>query len=229
MFRLPGIFRTVALYSTPKVQVRDLVVIPDLDETYTNGSLAISADIRNFGKKAAKGYQMAYTLYANKLYSDENTPVANAVASATVNLVNPNETVEAEKAIMNVQSPNKWSAEFPHLYTLVAELKDKKGKTIETVSTTVGFRKVEIKDTPASADEFGLAGRYYYVNGKTVKLKGVNRHESNPAVGHAITREMMEKEVMLMKRANINHVRNSHYPDDPYWYYLCNKYGLYGR
>ena len=94
------IFRTVALYSTPKVQVRDLVVIPDLDETYTNGSLAISADIRNFGKKAAKGYQMAYTLYANKLYSDENTPVANAVASATVNLVNPNETVEAEKAIM---------------------------------------------------------------------------------------------------------------------------------
>ncbi|KAA5110570.1 beta-galactosidase, partial [Bacteroides fragilis] len=227
MFRLPGIFRTVALYSTPKVQVRDLVVIPDLDETYTNGSLAISADIRNFGKKAAKGYQMAYTLYANKLYSDEITPVANAVASATVNLVNPNETVEAEKAIMNVQSPNKWSAEFPHLYTLVAELKDKKGKTIETVSTTVGFRKVEIKDTPASADEFGLAGRYYYVNGKTVKLKGVNRHESNPAVGHAITREMMEKEVMLMKRANINHVRNSHYPDDPYWYYLCNKYGLY--
>lgn len=97
---------------------------------------------------------MAYTLYANKLYSDENTPVANAVASTTVNLVNPNETVEAEKAIMNVQSPNKWSAEFPHLYTLVAELKDKKGKTIETVSTTVGFRKVEIKDTPASADEF---------------------------------------------------------------------------
>lgn len=126
-----------------------------------------------------------------------------------------------------MQSPNKWSAEFPYLYTLVAELKDKKGKTIETVSTTVGFRKVEIKDTPASADEFGLAGRYYYVNGKTVKLKGVNRHESNPAVGHAITREMMEKEVMLMKRANINHVRNSHYPDDPYWYHLCNKYGLY--
>lgn len=227
MFRLPGIFRTVALYSTPKVQVRDLVVIPDLDETYTNGSLAISADIRNYGKKAAKGYQMAYTLYANKLYSDENTPVANAVANATVDLVNPNETAEAEKAILNVQSPNKWSAEFPYLYTLVAELKDKKGKTIETVSTTVGFRKVEIKDTPASADEFGLAGRYYYVNGKTVKLKGVNRHESNPAVGHAITREMMEKEVMLMKRANINHVRNSHYPDDPYWYHLCNKYGLY--
>ena len=93
---------------------------------------------------------------------------------------------------------------------------------METTSTIVGFRKVEIKDTPAEEDEFGLAGRYYYINGKTVKLKGVNRHESNPAVGHAITRDMMEKEVMLMKRANINHVRNSHYPDDPYWYFLCN-------
>ncbi|MBP6065370.1 glycoside hydrolase family 2 TIM barrel-domain containing protein [Bacteroides sp.] len=227
MFRLPGIFRTVALYATPKVHVSDLVVIPDLDQTYTNGSLAISADIRNLSKKAAKGYQMAYTLYANKLYSDENTPLADAVASATVQLVNPNTTTEAEKAILNVQSPNKWSAEYPYLYTLVAELKDKKGKTVETVSTTVGFRKVEIKDTPASADEFGLAGRYYFVNGKTVKLKGVNRHESNPAVGHAITRQMMEDEVMLMKRANINHVRNAHYPDDPYWYYLCNKYGIY--
>ena len=227
MFRLPGIFRTVALYATPKVHVSDLVVIPDLDQTYTNGSLAISADIRNLSKKAAKGYQMAYTLYANKLYSDENTPLADAVASATVQLVNPNTTTEAEKAILNAQSPNKWSAEYPYLYTLVAELKDKKGKTVETVSTTVGFRKVEIKDTPASADEFGLAGRYYFVNGKTVKLKGVNRHESNPAVGHAITRQMMEDEVMLMKRANINHVRNAHYPDDPYWYYLCNKYGIY--
>lgn len=227
MFRLPGIFRTVALYSTPKVQVRDLVVIPDLDETYTNGSLTINADIRNLGKKAAKGYQMVYTLYANKLYSDDNTPVPDAVASAAVNLLNPNETVEAWETVMKVQSPNKWSAEFPYLYTLVGELKDKKGKTVETVSTAVGFRKVEIRDTPASEDEFGLAGRYYYVNGKTVKLKGVNRHESNPGVGHAITRKMMEKEVMLMKRANINHVRNSHYPDDPYWYHLCNKYGLY--
>ncbi|MBP8848675.1 MAG: discoidin domain-containing protein, partial [Parabacteroides sp.] len=129
--------------------------------------------------------------------------------------------------VLNVKAPRKWSAEFPYRYTLVAELKNAKGKVVETTSTIVGFRKVEIKDTPAEEDEFGLAGRYYYINGKTVKLKGVNRHESNPAVGHAITRDMMEKEVMLMKRANINHVRNSHYPDDPYWYFLCNKYGLY--
>lgn len=225
MFRLPGIYRTVALYSTPKVQIRDLVAIPDLDNTYTDGSLTINADIRNLGKKSAKDYKVYYSLYANKLYSDENTLV-DATQSAVINPINPNETT-ASQTILKIKSPNKWSAEFPYRYTLVAELKDKKNKTIETVSTIIGFRKIEIKDTPASADEFGLAGRYYYINGKTVKLKGVNRHETNPNVGHAITREMMENEVMLMKRGNINHVRNSHYTDDPYWYFLCDKYGIY--
>ena len=225
MFRLPGIFRTVALYSTPKVHFRDLVVTPDLDATYTDGSLTVKADIRNLDKKAIKNYKVYYSLYANKLYSDENTLV-DGFLSPVIERINPDETTENLMTI-KVKAPNKWSAEQPYRYTLVAELKDKKNKTIDMVSTTVGFRKVEIKDTPASEDEFGLAGRYYYVNGKTVKLKGVNRHESNPAVGHAITRKMMEDEVMLMKRANINHVRNSHYPDDPYWYYLCNKYGLY--
>ena len=225
MFRLPGIFRTVALYSVPKVHFRDLVAIPDLDATYTDGSLALTADIRNLDKKAVKSYKIRYSLYANKLYSDENTLV-DEVVSPVIEKIVPNETSKVQTQF-SVKAPNKWSAEFPYRYTLVAELRDKKDRVIETVSTTIGFRKVEIKDTPASADEFGLAGRYYYVNGKTVKLKGVNRHESNPAVGHAITREMMEKEVMLMKRANINHVRNSHYPDDPYWYFLCNKYGIY--
>ena len=130
-------------------------------------------------------------------------------------------TLEAGKDV------KKWSAERPHRYVLLGELKDAKGRTIETFSTIVGFRKVEIKNTPASADEFGLAGRYYYLNGKPIKMKGVKRHETNPATGHYITRQQMENEVMLMKRGNINHVRNSHYPTDPYFYYLSDKYGLY--
>ena len=226
MFRLPGIYRTVALQAVPQLHVRDLVVTPDLDATYTDGELKINADIRNLGKKATKGYSMVYSLYANQLYSDDNTEVNNAGISTPVAVVEAGQEVTAETTL-KVQKPNKWSAEKPYLYTLVGELKDKKGRTLETVSTHIGFRKVEIKDTPASEDEFGLAGRYYYVNGKTVKLKGVNRHETNPGVGHAITRKMMENEIMMMKRANINHVRNSHYPDDPYWYYLCNKYGIY--
>lgn len=226
MFRLPGIFRTVALHSTPKVQIRDLVVTPDLDDAYTDGLLKISADIRNLDKKKVKGYKIVYSLYENELYSDNNRLVGGATIDVPVTEIGSGKNVQAE-SVLKVSNPNKWSAEFPYRYTLIAELKDNKGKTVETVSTIVGFRKVEIKDTPASEDEFGLAGRYFYVNGKTVKLKGVNRHETNPEVGHAITRQMMEKEVMLMKQANINHVRNSHYPDDPYWYFLCDKYGLY--
>ena len=226
MFRLPGIFRTVAIYSTPKLHVRDLVVIPDLDSDYRNGSLNITSTIRNLSGKTAKGNKIIYSLYENKLYSDENTKVSEAVATTTVPTVYNGKEIQSVTTL-KVTNPKKWSAEFPHRYTLVAELKDAQNRTIETISTYTGFRKVELKDTKAEDDEFGLAGRYYYLNGKTVKLKGVNRHETNPAVGHAITREQMKEEVMIMKRGNINHVRNAHYPDDPYWYYLCDKYGLY--
>ena len=226
MFRLPGIYRNVSIYSTPKVHINDIAAIPDLDKTYTDATLNIKANVRNLGKKAAKGYKLVYSLYANELYSDKNSKVDGAVATTTVDIVNSDET-DATNASMSVIAPNKWSAEFPYRYTLVAELKDKKDKTVDIISTIVGFREVEIKDTPASEDEFGLAGRYFYVNGMPVKLKGVNRHETNPETGHVMSRERMEQEIMLMKKGNINHVRNSHYTDDPHWYYLCDKYGIY--
>ncbi|RKO70367.1 DUF4981 domain-containing protein [Sphingobacterium puteale] len=226
MFRLPGIFRDVSLTSTPKIQVRDLAAIPTLDDRYENGTLKITGTVRNLSDKKAEGYKLVYSLYKNKLYSDENTLVDQAEVSAVVPQLDAKASNSIE-ATLAVKNPDKWSAELPYRYTLVAELKDKKNKTIETVSTYVGFRKVEIKDTKASDDEFGLAGRYYYINGKTVKLKGVNRHETNPEHGKVVTREQMEAEVKLMKSANINHVRNSHYPESPYWYYLCDKYGIY--
>ncbi|MBE8723277.1 glycoside hydrolase family 2 TIM barrel-domain containing protein [Sphingobacterium pedocola] len=226
MFRLPGIFRTVSLTSKPKIHVRDLIAIPDLDANYENGSLQVKADIRNLDKKDAKDYKMVYSLYANELYGDSNTAVGSTAVVATAKEIKAGGF--ASTAItFPVSDPNKWSAERPYRYTLVGELKDNKNRTVETVSVVVGFRKVEIKDTKAEDDEFGLAGRYFYINGKAVKLKGVNRHETNPETGKVISREQMENEIKLMKRANINHVRNSHYPDDPYWYYLCNKYGIY--
>ena len=99
---------------------------------------------------------MVYSLYANQLYSDDNTEVNNAGISTPVAVVEAGQEVTAETTL-KVQKPNKWSAEKPYLYTLVGELKDKKGRTLETVSTHIGFRKVEIKDTPASEDEFGDA------------------------------------------------------------------------
>ena len=228
MFRLPGIFRTVALTAKPQVQVRDLKAIPDLDETYSNAKLHITAQLLNLSKKAIKGYTIQYSLYANRLYSDENTLLSGVTASAKLaGKLNAKGEISLEATLDAANKVNLWSAEAPHRYTLVGELKDGKGRTVQTFSTFVGFRKVEIKETPAEKDEFGLAGRYYYLNGQPIKLKGVNRHENNVKAGHTVSREQMEHEVFLMKRGNINHVRNCHYPDAPYWYYLCDKYGIY--
>ena len=228
MFRLPGIFRTVALTAKPQVQVRDFKAIPDLDETYSNAKLHITAQLQNLSTKAIKGYTIQYSLYANRLYSDENTLLSGVTASAKLaGKLNAKGEIELEATLDAANKVNLWSAEAPHRYTLVGELKDGKGRTVQTFSTFVGFRKVEIKETPAEKDEFGLAGRYYYLNGQPIKLKGVNRHENNVKAGHTVSREQMEHEVFLMKRGNINHVRNCHYPDAPYWYYLCDKYGIY--
>ena len=228
MFRLPGIFRTVALTAKPQVQISDIKAIPDLDDTYTNAKLHITAQLENLSKKSIKGYTIQYSLYANRLYSDENTLLSGVTASAKLEgKLNAKGEINLEATLDAANKVNLWSAEAPHRYTLVGELKDAKGRTVQTFSTYVGFRKVEIKDTPADKDEFGLAGRYYYLNGQPIKLKGVNRHENNVQTGHTVSREQMEHEVFLMKRGNINHVRNCHYPDAPYWYYLCDKYGIY--
>ncbi len=116
---------------------------------------------------------------------------------------------------LGVNSPKLWSAETPNLYTLVLDLLGPDGKTLEATALRVGFRTVAIRD--------GV----FLVNGQPVKLKGVNRHENGPETGHAVTREEMERDIRLMKQANVNHVRTSHYPNDPYWYDLCDHHGIY--
>lgn len=228
MFRLPGIFRSVALTAKPKVQVRDIKAIPELDDTYTKAKLHINAQLLNLSKSNIQGYSLQYSLYANQLYGDDNTLVPGVTGQVKLDgKLAAKDERDLEVTLDAGDKVRLWSAEAPYRYTLVGELKDGKGKTVQTFSTIVGFRKVEIKDTPAEKDEFGLAGRYYYLNGKPIKLKGVNRHENNVETGHTLSRQQMENEIFLMKRANINHVRNSHYPDAPYWYYLCDKYGIY--
>jgi len=206
MFRLPGIFRTVALEAKPKASFRDIKITPSLVSN-TSGSLA-------FQFKTTGGSAVRVSVYENELYSEQNK------------LVSTFDGLIFDSKI-GIDGIKPWSAENPQMYTIVAELLDGKNNVLDIASVQTGFRSVEVRYTPASEDEFGLAGNYFYVNGKTVKLKGVNRHESEPSVGHAVTREMMKEDLFLMKKANINHVRNCHYPDDPYWYYLCDKYGIY--
>ena len=226
MFRLPGIFRTVSLTSTNPVELRDIRVRTELDEQYKDAVANIEVDVRNLTGKKIKKYQVKAQLYKNALYSDENEIVEGATMTVPLEQLLAGDT-KTLKLDMPVSDPAKWSAEEPNRYTLVVSLLDKKGRVLETASTYMGFREIEIRDTKAEDDEFGLAGRYYYLNGKPIKMKGVNRHENNIHTGHFVTREQMEKEVFLMLQGNINHVRNSHYPDAPYWYYLCDKYGIY--
>lgn len=224
MFRLPGIIRSTYLTSTPELEIRDLAV-RTRTLTANQATITVDAEVRNMGKKAAKGYKMEYSVFPVELYAD-------ATFAAVKNAQNALDEIANGKKVLNhtefsVDNPKPWSAEMPYRYVLVAELKDKKDRVIDRTSTYFGIRTVEIRQTAAQDDEFGLAGRYFYVNDKPIKMKGVNRHETNPSRGHAITREQMEKEVFLMKQGNINHVRNSHYCNDPYWYYLADKYGLY--
>lgn len=220
MFRLPGIFRSTYLTSTPQVQIQDLQVLAGMD-----GTMDVTATVRNLSRKDAKNYTLDYAVYPVKLYSDDTEACGGTFQTPKLNVAKGTQTVSTDR--YTYKTPRLWSAERPNRYVLVAQLRDAKGKTVETVSTYFGFRTVEIRDTPAPEDEFGLAGRYYYVNGKPVKLKGVNRHENSLETGHHVSRQQMEREAMLMKRGNINHVRNSHYNDDPYWYIVADKYGLY--
>lgn len=222
MFRLPGIIRSTYLTSTPQVKIEDLVVRTKEIKNNSVAYIDVDFNIADGGKKQQKGYNFECNIYPVKLYSDEiesRESVANAKGGTAL---------RDNHVTLFIGSDLKlWSAEAPYRYVLVAELKDRKGNTIDCVSTYFGARTVEIRETKAEDDEFGLAGRYFYVNNKPVKLKGVNRHETSLDRGHAITHKQMEEEVMLMKRGNINHIRMSHYSNDPYMYYLCDKYGIY--
>lgn len=213
MFRLPGIIRSTYLTAIPEVHIQDLAI---RTQQIGGGKATLTADVqvRTLGKKVPQ-YTINHEVFPVKLYSDDTEPEIAQVSDA-----HPN-------GLITLDSPRLWSAEQPWRYVLVTTLRDKKGRTLDCTSTYFGVRKVEIRDTKAEEDEFHLAGRYFYVNNKPVKLKGVNRHETNPTTGHTISHEQMEHEVMLMKQGNINHVRLSHYSNDPYWYYLADKYGLY--
>ncbi len=223
MFRLPGIFRNVSVTAKPKVHIADVKAIPTYKDG--NGTVSINTTLQNLTKKNVKDLSVRWSIYRNKLYSDDNELVATFETTKEKTTCSGNKLANLQQTItLNNAAP--WTAEEPNVYVLVGELMQGK-KVIETISFQTGFRSVEIKDTPAHEDEFGLAGRYYYINGKALKLKGVNRHDTNPLTGKVISREQMEREIMLMKRANINHIRTAHYPNDPYFYHLCNKYGIY--
>jgi len=198
MWRLSGIFRSVAIHSKDKTHVRDLFVT------------TVPAENGQWKLRAAMDIRQGQLIRVDAMLYDEAGKAVSPVSVAEEKGAN------GEMALVqDYAKPALWSAETPNLYTLVVKLTDAGGKVRDIVSTHVGFRDVKIVD--------GV----FLVNGKAVKFKGVNRHENFPRTGHALTRADMELDMKRLKQANVNHVRLSHYPNDPYWYYLCDKYGLY--
>ena len=204
-WRLSGIFRDVFLYAAPVCHIEDFWAVPLLDDDYRDAELKIKVRITNKDPHIEKTKLEAY------LYDSGLGLVPGCQLGSTVAFSGDNSDIVLT---MKVDNPAKWSAEKPELYTLVLCLKDD-GRVLEYVSCHIGFRKFEIKD--------GLM----LINGKRIIFKGVNRHEFNTDRGRTVTTEDMLKDITLMKAHNINAVRTSHYPSHPYWYDLCDRYGIY--
>jgi len=207
-WRLSGIFRDVFLFTAPPAHLYDFQVNTDLDATYENADLRVTAKLVN-----ESGTHAGTMSLEAQLYDRNGSPV----------LTNPLviDAAIGSSASLDVQGkapvhrPQPWSAEQPNLYTLVLKLSDASGQAIQYTSSRVGFRKFEIED--------GLMK----INGKRILFKGVNRHEFSCDVGRVPQYEDMLRDVRLMKTHNINAVRTSHYPNDTRWYDLCDEYGLY--
>lgn len=208
MIRLSGIVRDVFLYSTPKVHLRDFTVTTDLDSEYKDADLNIKANLQNYNLDNPGAYSVEAMLYdeAGKAVFAAPMSVSGDFASGS--------NINLSKS-RKVENPNKWSAETPYLYNLVLTLKDSNGKVIEAENSKVGFR------------EFESSNGQMKINGKKIMFKGVDRHEIDPLNGKTVSPETDLKDVLLMKQYNFNAVRNSHYPPDPLWLELCDKYGLY--
>jgi len=191
-FRLSGVGRDCYLYTRNTKYIKDIRVTPDLDAQYKDGTLAIEVMLSSSGS----------------VQLDLLDKKGNQVATQTIK---GNGKITG---VIQVANPEKWSAEAPNLYTLIATLKDG-DKTIEVIPLKTGFRKVEIKNAQL------------LVNGQPILIKGVNRHEMDPKTGYYISPERMVQDIKIMKEHNINAVRTSHYPNNNLWYELCDEYGLY--
>lgn len=207
-WRLSGIFRDVYLYTKPKQSIVDFFVRTQLDEAYQDAEVTIDVKLDNYYSDAAQGIRVEAQLYDSKQLAIWQDSLAAMVSFER----------DGERQLTlsgQALNPLKWSAEAPHLYTLVLSLFDKTGNLLETISSKVGFRAFELKD--------GLM----MINGKRILFKGANRHEFSCDTGRALSKEDMIRDIMLMKSHNINAVRTSHYPNQSVWYELCNEYGLY--
>lgn len=203
MWWLCGIYREVYLFAEPKLCLRDFYFKTDFDDSYTDSNVTLNMYINNYNNIRGKMTASA------KLVDSNNGEIL--LGTKETELSGGNEAVTFTET---VKAPEKWSAETPNLYTLVMTI-ELDGKIICVKTYKVGFKKVEIK------------GEKIYYNGMPLMIKGVNRHDFDCDNGWAVPREIYTQDLDIMKQNNINSIRTSHYPDDPYFYDMCNKYGFY--
>ena len=213
-WRMSGIHREVLLLYQPQVAICDFGVRTKLDSDYKNAALWVRPVIAMDPDADVRSWNVVGRLYdpsGSKVGDDMKITAAEIYHEKYPQRDNVHYPLLEQK----VENPLLWTAETPHLYTLVLSLYDAEGFLVEARSTKVGFREVKI------------SGQQFLVNGVPVKLYGVNRHDHSEYGGKSVTREEMEADIRLMKQFNFNSIRTCHYPNDPYIYDLCDKYGLY--
>lgn len=205
-WRLSGIFRDVFIRAVPKISLWDIYAQPELDLSSHKGKINLHYTPANFTEKRDSDYKTNISVFSplGKKLVNKNFKIKDFA---------PGFGKESKLPAIELDTVQLWYDESPIQYKVLVEL-SKKGKTIEAYKLPVAFRKIEVD------------GNKILLNGKKFKIRGVNRHEFSPDQGWVISKEEMIKDLELMKRGNINFIRNAHYPNDPRWYELCDQYGI---
>ncbi|MCI8635228.1 MAG: DUF4981 domain-containing protein [Eubacterium sp.] len=224
--RLAGIFRDVYVYSTPSAYLEDYKVETDLDENFENADLNLWIDLKNMSVADIPADELAVDV---KLFDADGTDVfADTPLRGSFDAAGSGE--KATLALSGkLEKPHLWFEEDPYLYTMVLTLYNKNsGAYYESISQQLGVREVTFTKTVIDENYKNITENYetVLINGKPFKFRGTDRHDMDPTYGRYISHELYRKDIELMKRYNINAIRTSHYPNDKYLYYLCDKYGL---
>lgn len=219
-WRFGGIHRSISLLHTPDIRIRDLMIRTLPDAEYRNFTLQIDPLLQGYAGERGKGYIVRARLFDKTIIVDEKTD-AEAILDPDHKAANMNEWYPQRgprkmgRITAQVHHPRHWTAETPELYTLVLSLEDSTGVVVQQISQRIGFRSIEISNGQM------------LVNGKPIRFRGVNRHEHDPVTARVTNEKRMIQDILLMKQANINAVRTSHYPNITRWYELCDSLGLY--
>jgi beta-galactosidase len=210
IWRLAGIFRDVDLIARPKTFISDFFIKAEPDKSFAYADISVNVKIENRSMLQNSGFQLDAEITGySKSGNYVDIPFSQKVPAV----------IKGKQVALNLKTILKearlWSAETPVLYYLTLKLKNNKNEITDKAECYFGVRKIEVK------------GDVFFINGKAVKLKGINRHEQHPRTGKHMSRQFMIRDMELMKQANINWIRTSHYPDDPLFYELCDKYGFY--